>query len=125
MRVCAISRPARWQRGVQRYQRRKRATACSKVRTSSDRLDGAGGDVVVQEQRHHRLRHQVNRLMCRHGNLEESLKQRAVRVLAARHSRPTMICKEARVPPWKRQSQRCLDGVSERLLLASPRSTAS
>ena len=45
----------------------------------------------VSRRRHPRMRNLVNRLMCRDGKLEESLKQRAVRAFAAHGSRRTVL----------------------------------
>ena len=75
-RGCASSRPARWQRGGQRNQRRKRATILAPKSAQ-----------VVHGQRHHRLRTLVDQLMCRDGRSEESLlERRAVRTLAGRQN---------------------------------------
>ena len=81
IRGCAVSRPARWQRGGQRCQRRNRAIACAEVRsflTMTSPLAHLGRpsrDVRV-------------------GKLVEYLlKRRAVRALAARQSHLTALGK--------------------------------
>ena len=59
-----------------------------KIDTSDENLP------LLVLKRHHRLRYQVHRvLMCRGGNLERSLKQRAVKALAARRSRRTVLAR--------------------------------
>ena len=60
-RGCASSRPARWQRGGQRNQRRKRPLPVPKSAR------------VVSGRQYHRLRMLVDHLMCRGGRSKESL----------------------------------------------------
>ena len=76
---CAISRPARWQRGG------SDESGPSLVPWSTR---------VVSGRRHHRLRISVGHLTCRDRKLEESLlKRRGVRALAARRSLQTALGK--------------------------------
>ena len=91
---------------------------------------------VVSGRRHHRLRNLVDHLMCRDGEvggIAEAKCCKDTRSTAGSSNRSwqvLQVCKEARVPPCrKRQSQRCLGCVSERLLClgisTSPWFTAS
>ena len=77
---CASSRPVRWQRGGQPHQRRKRACRSSHGQS----LDNDTTACALW----------VDHLMCGDGKLEESLlKRRAVRAIAGRQSRRTVLGK--------------------------------
>ena len=76
---CASTRPARWQRGGQRNQRRKRATTCAEVRT--------GGFWTTTPSPAHAGRpfHESR------WKVESLLERRAVRTLAARRNYQTAL----------------------------------
>ena len=94
--------PARWQRGGQRYQRQKRATNNGSFWATTPPRAQSGQSLDVSSWK-------VARFTAAKSCGEP----------AARRSRwqVPQVWKEARVPTgWKRQSQRCLDCVSERML---------
>ena len=122
-RNCASPRPARWQRGGQRNQRRKRASTCAEVRT------------VVSGRQHHRLRVLDDHVVGM-GSEEALLERRALRIQAARRNYQTALgtlLKFVQEQPrslWpRRQNRRSPGCVVERFLCplssASPWFTAS
>ena len=102
-------RPARWQRGGQRNQRRKRALLVPKFARA------------ISGRRHHRLRNPVDHRMSRWkvGRVADAKRCKGTLGTAESSDRSwqvPQVCDGARVRPGrKRQSLRCPSRVSERL----------
>ena len=101
--VSRSSRPARWQRGGQRNQRRKRASLVPKSAR------------IVSGRRHHRLLMLVDHLMCNTRSTTE---------VSNRSWHVSQVCSKAHASSGRgRRNRRCLGCVFQRLL--SPGSSMS